>query len=236
MMLSRHHDRRAKPDASIEVEDVRIVHADAAVGDLAPDRAGIVGAVDGVLAGAERERGCAHGIAAAAAGDHIRQVRLVVPHFGWRGPRRMQILAADDGGAGPLLAGAADAHRVAYRPPVAQHVIKRPLAGLHHHRAGHVSPGKSDNVASLRALRNRGSRGKHERRRSGCTVAWSSPVPIAPTLRPGVRSRASIIEAGRDLSQNYASRVTGRLKSGALCRARHRKASVSKAHYRFKGG
>src|SRR5271166_5323087 len=34
--------------------------------------------------------------------------------------------------------------------------------------------------------------------------------------------RTNIIEAWRDLSQNYALGVTGRLKSGRVCRPRHR--------------
>ena len=38
--------RRAEADASVEVEDVRVVHADAAIGHVAADRAWAVGTVD----------------------------------------------------------------------------------------------------------------------------------------------------------------------------------------------
>src|SRR5262245_42825569 len=71
-------DRRAPADAVVEIEHVRIVHADAAVGDEAADRAWVVGAVNGVFpAAAERHGGGSHGIARASTRDHVRQRRLV---------------------------------------------------------------------------------------------------------------------------------------------------------------
>ena len=48
--LSRHHHLGADRDAPVEVEDVAVVHADAAVRHGAADRAGLIGAVDGVFA------------------------------------------------------------------------------------------------------------------------------------------------------------------------------------------
>ena len=71
---------RADADAAIEVGHVLVVHAEAAVGDKAADRARRVGAVDGVFAAAQGERRRAHGIARRAAGNHVRQPRIVLPH------------------------------------------------------------------------------------------------------------------------------------------------------------
>src|SRR5438270_11837665 len=75
--LLRYDDRRSEADPVVEIEDVRIVHADAAVGDEAADRAGVVGAVNGVLPGAQRQGSGAHGILRRAARDQIGQIRLV---------------------------------------------------------------------------------------------------------------------------------------------------------------
>ena len=76
--LSGDHDRGAEADPAIKIKDVRILHADAAIGDEPADRRRVVGAMDGVFTLTERERGCPHGVSAAAAGNDIRQVRLVV--------------------------------------------------------------------------------------------------------------------------------------------------------------
>jgi hypothetical protein len=51
------HDRGAEADPAIKIKDVRIVHADAAIGDEPADRRRVVGAMDGVFALTERERG-----------------------------------------------------------------------------------------------------------------------------------------------------------------------------------
>src|SRR5215471_12250555 len=138
--LAAHDHRCAPADAVIEIEDVRIVHADAAVGDEAADRARVVGAVDGVFpAAAQRHGSRAHGIAWASARNHTRQRGLVALDFVGRRPCRAQLLAVDHGGAGPLFTGTADPDRIAHCLAVAEHVIERPLAGFHYHRAARIS-------------------------------------------------------------------------------------------------
>ena len=88
-----------------------IQHADAAIGDETADRARHVGAVDGVFAAGQRHRRDAHRIVRRAAGNHVGHERLVVLDFRGRRPGRIAVLAVDPGGAGPLLAGLADADR-----------------------------------------------------------------------------------------------------------------------------
>jgi hypothetical protein len=68
----------------------------ASIGDGPADRRRVVGAMDGVFALTERERGCPHGVSAAAAGNDIRQVRLVVLDLGRRCPGRVQIFALNE--------------------------------------------------------------------------------------------------------------------------------------------
>jgi hypothetical protein len=110
--------------------------------------------VDGVFAAAAKHQGSrSHGIAGASAGNHIRQRRLVAFDLGGRRPCRPQLLAGDEGGAGPLLAHSTDADRIAHGLAIAEHVIERPLAGLHHNRATRISVGKADDFACVRQLR-----------------------------------------------------------------------------------
>ena len=120
--------------------------------------------MDGVFALTERERGCPHGVSAAAAGNDIRQVRLVVLDLDRRCPGRVQIFAVNNCRAGPLLAGAADADRIADGLAVAEHVIERSLARSHHHGAGRIATGKADDVAGLRAPRHCSCRRKKQKR------------------------------------------------------------------------
>src|SRR5205085_6290300 len=122
--LARDHHLGADADAFVEIEHVGVVHADATIGYEPADRARYVGAVDGVLAAAERQGGLAHRVARTAARDQVRQGRLVALDVArWR-PRRPAIFAADVGLPGPLLAGPADAHRVADRMAVADDEIE----------------------------------------------------------------------------------------------------------------
>src|SRR6266545_7772901 len=73
--LSACHDyRRADAHPLEKVEDVLIVHADAAIGDEAADGAWHVGAMDRVLPAAQGERGRAHGIGRRSAGNHVGYV------------------------------------------------------------------------------------------------------------------------------------------------------------------
>src|SRR6478672_2416978 len=159
---SAQHDHRGAPaDAVVEIEHVRVVHANATIGHEAADRARLIGAMDGVFAAAQRHGSRAHGVARRAAWNHARQRRLVAPDFGRRRPGRAELLAVDPGRAAPLLAGPADSDGVAQRRAVAEDVIELPLAGFHHDRAARIGLGKADHLAGLRGLRHR--RGKQER-------------------------------------------------------------------------
>ena len=61
--LPRHHYARADAHPAVQIHNVLVVHADAAVGDEAADRARRIGAVDGVFTAAgERHRRGAHWI------------------------------------------------------------------------------------------------------------------------------------------------------------------------------
>src|SRR5215467_2620851 len=62
-------------------------------------------------------------------------------------------------------AGGDHAGRIAHGLAVAEHVIERPFAGFHHHRAARISVGKSYDFACLRQLRH--ERSKEHRGRSG---------------------------------------------------------------------
>src|SRR5262249_30025881 len=86
--LAGHDHRRAPADAVIEIEHVRVVHANAAIRDEAADRSRVVGAVNGVFpASAERQGGRTHGIARASAWNYIRQRGLVALDFLGRATR-----------------------------------------------------------------------------------------------------------------------------------------------------
>ena len=101
-LSARHDHRRADADAIEQIGDVLVVHADAAIGDEAADRARIVGAVDGVVAAGQRQRRDAHRIVRRAAGDDLRHVAGVLAlDVGRRRPRRADVLAVDDGAARP---------------------------------------------------------------------------------------------------------------------------------------
>src|SRR6185369_1851816 len=124
--------------ALIEIRDIVVEHADAAIGHEAADRARHVGAVNGVFAAGQRHRGDAHGVARRAAGNDIGHVWFVALHFTRRRPCRVEVLALDRGGAGPLLAGLADADRIAHGATRIENEIKPALVGLHHDRARRV--------------------------------------------------------------------------------------------------
>src|ERR1700735_4520898 len=102
--LLRHHHGGAVADPGEQVGDVLVVHADAAIGHEAADRAWLVGAVDGVFAARQGHCRDAHGIMRGAAGNHRRQIRLVAADVCRRRPRRIDVFAVDVRSPGPLLA------------------------------------------------------------------------------------------------------------------------------------
>src|SRR6185312_9196791 len=132
--LLRHHHRRADRDAAVEVADVGVVHADAAIRDEAADRVRPVGAVDGIFAAGERHRGNPHRVVRRAARNQIRDARDVVLDLLRRRPGRVAVFAVDPRHAGPLLASLADANRIAHRMALIENEVKPALAGLDHDR------------------------------------------------------------------------------------------------------
>jgi len=81
------HNARADADAIVQIHDVLVVHADAAVGDKVADRARLVRTVNGILATGKGHSRIAHRVTGRTASDHLRQVRFVASHRGGR-PRR----------------------------------------------------------------------------------------------------------------------------------------------------
>src|SRR5947209_17662194 len=94
--LARDHHLGADADAFVEIEHIGVVHADATIGYEPADRARYVGAVDSVLATAERERRLAHRIARTAARDQVRDGRLVAFDVVRRRPSPPAIIAANE--------------------------------------------------------------------------------------------------------------------------------------------
>src|SRR5690349_66823 len=89
------------------MDDVRIVHADASVGDESPDRLRPVRPVDRVLIAIESQGPCPHGIVRGPSGDNVRQPWIIPPHLVRRRPGRLHVFSVDPCMPGPLLAGPA---------------------------------------------------------------------------------------------------------------------------------
>src|SRR6185312_17066878 len=127
-------DRRADTDHAVQLADVGVVHAEAAMRDEPPDRLRAIGAVDGVSAVVERQRKLTHRIVRRAAGDDGGQTRIFLADVGGRRPGRSYIFTGDSRGAGPGLAGLADADREAQRVAAVEHKVELSLRGLHNDR------------------------------------------------------------------------------------------------------
>src|SRR5262245_49318508 len=132
--LCKHH-ARADMDAPVQVHDVPVVHADAARGYQAADRARIVGAVDGEFVVDQHQRRGTHRILWRATPD-IEVRRALTAQRRRRLPRRLDVFAGDPRGAEPLLAGAADADRVLERLILAGDEIEAAFLALYHDGAG----------------------------------------------------------------------------------------------------
>jgi endonuclease YncB( thermonuclease family) len=156
-----HDDARPDTDAPVQILDVLVVHADAAIRDEMADRSGVIGAVNGVFAAGKRHCRNAHRIARRAAGDNFREVGLVFPDFRGRRPIGPNILAVDVRRSRPLLADSADADRIADGLAEAGYVIKTPLAGAHHDGARH------ERLFHRHRLAARKSRLRDDRERAG---------------------------------------------------------------------
>src|SRR5262245_3042189 len=130
-----HDHRRTRAYAVVEIQHVRIVHADATVRHETADGSRIVSAMDGVFSATAQRHGCrAHGIGRTAAWNDTRQGGLVAPDFFGRRPCRAELLVLDNGRAGPLLTRSPNPNRVAHCLAVPEDVIQRSLFGFHHHR------------------------------------------------------------------------------------------------------
>src|ERR687890_195042 len=80
--LARDHDRGPDTDPVKQVDNVLVVHANAAIRSKGADRGWLVGAVNGVLAPGERQRAGAHRITWRATRDDMGQPRIIRPDFG----------------------------------------------------------------------------------------------------------------------------------------------------------
>src|SRR5262249_40289575 len=129
------HNPRTDMDAAVQVHDVPVVHADAARGHQAADRARVVGAVDGEFAVGQHQRRGAHRISRRAALD-IEVRRAIAAQRHRRLLRRLDVFAGDACGAEPLLAGATDADRVLERLVLAGDEIESAFLSLYHDGAG----------------------------------------------------------------------------------------------------
>ena len=129
------HHPRTDTDAAVQVHDVPVVHADAARGHQAADRARIVGAVDGEFVVDQHQCRGAHRILRQAA-LYIEVRRALSAQRRRRLPRRLDVFAGDPRGAVPLLAGAANADRVLERLILAGDEIKASFPALYHDGAG----------------------------------------------------------------------------------------------------
>src|SRR4029077_4240490 len=132
--LYKHHPR-TDLDTAVQVHDVFVVHADAARGHQAADRARIVGAVDGEFAVDQHQRRGAHRIFRRAPLD-IEVRRALTAQRRRRLPRRLDVFAGDPRGAKPLLAGTADADRILARLILAGDEIEAAFPALYHDGTG----------------------------------------------------------------------------------------------------
>src|SRR3981081_4436030 len=111
--------------------------------------------MNAILAGAEIHRAGAKRIAGAT-GHETRQIVLARDHFHRRVPIPPFCLARDGLHAGPGEALAADADAVTNGPALAEHIIKRGIAGIDDDSAGGFAAVKGYDGAP-QPLRNRAS-------------------------------------------------------------------------------
>src|SRR5262249_60193336 len=117
-------------DAAVQIHDVPVVHADAARGHQAADRARIVGAVDSEFVVDQHQRRGAHRISRRASLD-IEIRRALTAERRRRLPRRPDVFAGDPRSAEPLLAGVADTDRVLERLILAGDEIEAAFPALY---------------------------------------------------------------------------------------------------------
>src|SRR5262249_59177766 len=76
----RNHHARADADAAIQVHNVCVIHADAAVRHESADRARRIGAVDRIFTAGQRHGRRSHRVMRGAACNDARQRTVVLPH------------------------------------------------------------------------------------------------------------------------------------------------------------
>src|SRR3954453_13842890 len=117
-----------------QVEDVLVVHANAAVRGKGPDRGRLVGAVNGIFTPEQRQSPGTHWIAGRPARDHGWPCGVIGPDFRGRCPGGIDVLALHPRPALPLLPRLADCDGVADGPPIPKHEIEPPFGSLDHNR------------------------------------------------------------------------------------------------------
>src|SRR6266851_4426045 len=147
-----HDHGGADGDATIEIGDVVIGHAEAAGGYRLADRLRLVGTVDAVKRGAQIHGPRSERIVDAA-GHVARQVGTTRQHLRGRGPVRPFFLGGDAVGAAPAKTVAADTDAVAKRLAIGEHEVKPPLGGIDENGSGRIIAGKVHGLARNRARR-----------------------------------------------------------------------------------
>src|SRR3954465_7621924 len=97
--LACHHDRGADADPVKQVNDVLVVHANAAIRGKGADRGRLIGAVNGILTARQGHRARTPRIVWRPTGDYVGQLRVVGPDLVGGRPGGLDILAADLSGA-----------------------------------------------------------------------------------------------------------------------------------------
>src|SRR5260370_36580430 len=132
-----HDHRGADEDATIEIGDVVIGHAEAAGGYRLAYGLRLVGTVDAVKRGAQIDGPRSERIVDAA-GHVAWQVGATRQHLRWRGPTPAFFLGGGVGGAGPTETVAARTEAIAKRLAIGEHEGKPPLGGVYEDGAGRI--------------------------------------------------------------------------------------------------
>ena len=172
-VLGDRHDRGADLDAVVEVDDVLVQHADAAVGGGGADRFAHLHrrAVDGDLIELQGQRPLAHRVIRRAARDELRQLGMIARDDRRRRPVGADELALDVGLAAPRLAGLADGDRVLDGGAVTVGEIEPPLALLDDDHARRIGGGHGHRLLCLRG-------GGVDRARDDCCQTDGRKEPV----------------------------------------------------------
>src|SRR3569833_3014110 len=152
-ILRQHDDAGADGDAAEQVADVFIGQPDASRRNELADRAGIIGAVNAILAGAQVHRARSKGITGPT-GHEAWQIGLACNHLSRRMPVWPLRLARHGLHPRPSEALAADTDAVAKRTAIAEDVVKVGMAGIDDDRASRLA-GIEGHGGAAEAIRQR---------------------------------------------------------------------------------